>query len=76
MPKSFVKSRRLVNYCDLQARGIEYSREHLRRLEAAGKFPERLRLSPCRVAWYERDIDRWLSNRPRGQQTDPSDVEN
>jgi predicted DNA-binding transcriptional regulator AlpA len=33
---------------------------HLLRLEAEGKFPKRLYLSPARVAWVENEIDDYL----------------
>jgi prophage regulatory protein len=43
--------------------GIPYSREHVRRLEKAGKFPPRLCLSPQKVAWLKGDILAWLQAR-------------
>jgi prophage regulatory protein len=48
---------KLLSYQDLRDRGIRYSRVHLWRLEAAGKFPKRVRLSPARHAWIEDEID-------------------
>ena len=36
----------LLGYADLRALGISYSREHLRRLMAAGKFPLAVTLGP------------------------------
>jgi prophage regulatory protein len=53
---------RLLDYQDLRAKGIKYSRVHLWRLEAAGKFPRRVRLSPARHAWIEDEIDDHLES--------------
>ena len=43
--------------------GIPYKVQHLTRLEAAGKFPQRLKLTDYRggrVAWLEAEILAWL----------------
>ncbi len=45
------------------AKGIPYSRVHLRRLEAAGSFPGRVQLGGNAVAWIESEIDAWLEER-------------
>jgi prophage regulatory protein len=42
---------------DLKARGITFSNKHLLKLEAAGKFPKRVRLGELTVAWAEPEID-------------------
>jgi prophage regulatory protein len=55
--------RRLLTYKDLRAIGISFSREHLWRLEAAGKFPRRIYLSPQKVAWFEDEVLAWLQAR-------------
>ncbi|WP_170482253.1 helix-turn-helix transcriptional regulator [Ruegeria arenilitoris] len=56
----------LLSFEHLEEIGIKYSREHLRRLEAADQFPKRLRLSPGRVAWRLSEIEDWLESRPVG----------
>jgi len=53
----------LLNYKQLREMGITYSREHLHRLEAAGTFPRRVRLSPQKIAWFEHEILAWLNQR-------------
>ena len=53
----------LVTYGQLNALGITYSREHLRRLEADDRFPLRVRLSPARVAWLLKEVTDWISLR-------------
>lgn len=40
-----------------------YSRAHLDRLEADGRFPQRVRLGQARVAWVEEEVDEWISAR-------------
>ena len=36
------------------------------RLEAAGKFPQRVQLGVNSVGWYEDEVDAWIESRPRG----------
>mgnify|MGYP000029213007 CR=1 FL=1 len=40
-----------------------YSLNHLRRLEASGDFPKRIRIGANRVAWVRNEIDDWLQSR-------------
>lgn len=35
----------------------------LRRLEIAGQFPRRHRISPRRVGWLVQDIDAWIESK-------------
>jgi len=43
---------------DIQARGHRYSNKHLLTLEAAGKFPRRIRLAGGKTpAWVESEIE-------------------
>jgi prophage regulatory protein len=55
--------RRLLKFKQLLELGISFSREHVRRLECAGKFPKRLRLSPQKIAWFENEILAWVAER-------------
>ena len=43
--------------------GVPYSPQHIARLEVAGKFPKRIRLGQCRVAWLAGDIERWIQSK-------------
>jgi prophage regulatory protein len=43
--------------------GIPYSREHVRRLEKAGKFPKRIPLGTQKIAWWRDEILAWLAER-------------
>ena len=56
--KRLVSKKELKTVC-----GIPYTPQHIGRLEAAGKFPKRVRLGPNRVAWLLFEVDAWLSER-------------
>jgi prophage regulatory protein len=45
------------------AKRIPYSQIHLRRMEAQGRFPRRVRLGANRVGWVRAEVDQWLSDR-------------
>lgn len=45
---------------------IGLSRSTVWRLERAGKFPQRIRLSANSVGWPENEVLDWLASRPRG----------
>ena len=47
------------------------SRGTLYRLERAGTFPNRRRLSPNCVAWIEQEITDWIESRPVARETLP-----
>lgn len=42
---------------------VLYSPQHIARLEAAGKFPKRVRLGQNRVGWVEGEVLEWLQSR-------------
>ena len=52
--------RRLLDYQALRERGIPWTRVHLARLEAAGKFPLHIEVGENRIAWFEDEIDDFL----------------
>ena len=55
-------SRRLV-FPD-EVRSISrYSAQHLRRLEAQGDFPRRVRIGANRIAWLRDEVEQWLADR-------------
>lgn len=53
----------LLTRFDLRDLGINYCNVHLIRLEQAGRFPKRIRLSPYKVAWFKEEIDQWLASK-------------
>jgi prophage regulatory protein len=57
---------RIITFKDLKPlKGIPFSREHLRRLEAAGKFPKRIRLTEGGdyYGYVEKELDEYLAAR-------------
>jgi prophage regulatory protein len=60
-------SDRLLTFPELKPlKGIPYTRQHLARLEKAGKFPARVQIGANRVGWLESEIDAHGRNLPRG----------
>jgi prophage regulatory protein len=56
--------RKLVSKKELKTvLGIPYSFAHIARLEAAGKFPRRVKLGACRVAWIVDEVSEWIEER-------------
>lgn len=56
---------KLLRYIDLKSKGITFSRVHLSRLEAAGRFPKRLHLNGPggAISWLEHEIDQYIEQR-------------
>lgn len=48
---------------ELAQNGVPFCRVHLGRLERAGEFPKRIRLSANRVAWLRDEIEEWKRRR-------------
>ena len=42
---------------------VPFSDNHLRRLEAAGEVPARLRICKNRVAWLRHEVEAWLKTK-------------
>ena len=59
---------RLIDFRSLGAvKGINYSRDHLRRKWKAGEFPKPIPVSDHRIAWIEAEIDEWLANKAQAR---------
>jgi prophage regulatory protein len=55
---------RLLSYEELlHKKGIRGSKSTIKRLEDAGKFPRRVRLSPSIHGWAESEIDEHLARK-------------
>lgn len=48
--------------------GIAFSRAHLARLEKAGQFPKRVKLSVNRVSWVESEVIAWCADRNQARE--------
>jgi len=44
---------RILRYWELKDRGVPWSREHIRKLEKAGVFPQRVKLSERVIGWVD-----------------------
>lgn len=55
--------RQLVTKKELRTLGIPYSFQHIARLEGAGKFPKRVQLGQCRVAWRYEEVMEWIAEK-------------
>ena len=42
---------------------VPFSPNHLRRLEAQGDFPRRVRIGANRIAWLRDEVEQWLADR-------------
>jgi prophage regulatory protein len=49
---------------------IPYSQNHLRRLEAKGQFPKRIRIGENRIAWLKDEVDSWIEERVNARSGD------
>jgi prophage regulatory protein len=54
---------KLIGRPELRARGITWSRQHIDRLEKAGRFPRHVDIGENSIAWVEAEIDAWLEAR-------------
>ena len=55
-PKQLIDKKALVKL-------VQYSPQHIARLEKAGTFPKRIKLGRCRVAWLLSEIEDWIDER-------------
>ena len=52
---------KLLRERDLAAKGLDYTPRTIRRLEAEGLFPRRVKLSERKSVWVESEIDDHLA---------------
>jgi len=62
----------LLDFNDLRARGIPYSRVHIWRLERAGEFPKRVPIGRARHGWLESEIEAWIRTKVAARETTES----
>jgi predicted DNA-binding transcriptional regulator AlpA len=60
-----LRGKRLLDWDDLQARGIRFTKNHLRRMWADGRFPPPVNLTPRKLAWDADVIDAWIEQKLR-----------
>ena len=54
---------KVLSIADLHARGINYSKVHLRRLVKAGAFPQPVRIGAGKLAWVESEVEDWITSK-------------
>ena len=55
-PNTFILAQELTGL-------VPFSPNHLRRLEAQGDFPRRVRIVANRIAWLRAEVEAWLAGR-------------
>ena len=59
-----MRNKRALVYDQLKAeKGIPWSRQYIRRLEKAGRFPHHINLGRNTIAWLEDALDAFLEQR-------------
>ena len=53
---------RLLDWQRLKQK-VPFTRQHVGRLERAGKFPRRVKVGELRVAWLESEVEAWIKAR-------------
>jgi prophage regulatory protein len=65
---------RVITYARLRPeKGIEYSRDHLRRKCAKDEFPKPIQISDKRIAWIEAEVDAWLAAKRQARDDRPAE---
>ncbi|MFM9942169.1 MAG: helix-turn-helix transcriptional regulator [Hyphomicrobiaceae bacterium] len=57
-----VRPLRVISWRELSEM-IPFTRQHILRLEKAGKFPRRIRIGTKRVGWLYSEIEAWITGR-------------
>ena len=66
---------RLITYARLRPeKGIDYSRDHLRRKCAKDEFPKPIQISDKRIAWIEAEVDAWLAAKRQARDDRPAEA--
>ena len=61
--KSRREHQRILSYSNLQElKGIRFSRQWIRKLIAAGKFPRSIKVGEATTGFLETEIDEWISD--------------
>jgi len=53
---------RIISWAQLRTM-VPYTRQHILRLENAGKFPRRVRVGDNRIGWLLAEIEDWIAVR-------------
>jgi prophage regulatory protein len=56
-------TKRILTFKELYEHGIFFSRRHVNRLEAAGKFPKRVWIGERTPGWIASEIEAWVDGK-------------
>jgi prophage regulatory protein len=59
---------KLLTFSELRDAGVLYTRRHVDRLEAEGKFPKRVTIGEARVGWVAQEVRDWIDKRIRARE--------
>jgi len=65
-----VATREIIRKAEVLKR-TQLSASSVDRLEADGKFPQRLQLSPYTVGWLNSEVENWIDERVRAREHEP-----
>jgi prophage regulatory protein len=54
---------RLLRFPQLEQKGVPFCRQHIKRLQKAGEFPQSVPLGKNTEAYIEDEIDEWVAAR-------------
>ena len=61
---------RIISWSELKTI-VPYSRQHILRLEAAGKFPVRVQVGANRIGWILSEVEGWIRARMAARKRAP-----
>jgi prophage regulatory protein len=61
-----VRTLRVISWRELSGM-IPFTRQHVLRLEKAGKFPRRIQIGARRVGWLYTEIESWVTAKVEGR---------
>ena len=64
-----VRTLRVISWRELSEM-IPFTRQHILRLEKAGKFPRRIQIGARRVGWLYTEIETWVVAKANGRPTE------
>ena len=63
-----VRTLRIISWRELSEM-VPFTRQHVLRLEKAGKFPRRIQIGARRVGWLYAEIESWVTAKVDGRDT-------
>jgi predicted DNA-binding transcriptional regulator AlpA len=57
------RPKRLLDWDDLEQLGIPYTKNHLRRMWADGRFPPPVNISPRKLVWDADAVNAWIEQK-------------